>query len=313
MQRSGNLTRTKVAPSRQGNSCNRCADKASSLAMKCTASLSTSTTPTTLGRSRWQTSAPGFTRCCVLRLRVRCARGTWVCPPLCSQECGTPAREAPTVAAKAVTRTVTAVEAHRHLADRLANKFSKVQHAFRLFDENKDGTVSKDEFRRALASFGLKLSDRQFREFCVAYDPHGTGAISYTQFNNRVLCEEVAWKCVRVRGNGPCLYCVGWWHDSPQSTRPYREKGKAHPAQHGGDKLWPYVGVIRAHIQSCCADTVAPAVTVATWVEKNFAEQAVKRLKSVEHTFKMLDTDGSGALSLAEFTQVPTLLACVYE
>ena len=30
------------------------------------------------------------------------------------------------------------------------------------------------------------MSDRQFRDFCVAYDPHMSGSISYTQFNNQV-------------------------------------------------------------------------------------------------------------------------------
>lgn len=52
--------------------------------------------------------------------------------------------------------------------------------------------------------------------------------------------------------------------------------------------------------------TRAPAdpVTVATFIEEKFAKLAVDRLSMVKTAFDRMDTDGSGYLSVAEFTQV---------
>lgn len=47
------------------------------------------------------------------------------------------------------------------VSDKLFTKFTKVQHAFRAFDQNNDGHISRDEFRQGLAHMGFRVTDAQ--------------------------------------------------------------------------------------------------------------------------------------------------------
>lgn len=52
------------------------------------------------------------------------------------------------------------VEAEKILGDKLFNKFSAVQKAFRMYDEDKSGELSYDELRRMLRSMNVNVSRR---------------------------------------------------------------------------------------------------------------------------------------------------------
>jgi len=78
------------------------------------------------------------------------------------------------------------VHAEKLLCEKLWGKFAAVQRAFRLFDEDKSGDLSYDEFRAALRSLGVNLTEPDFRELMGKYDTNGDGSISYDEFNAQV-------------------------------------------------------------------------------------------------------------------------------
>lgn len=63
-------------------------------------------------------------------------RGDWCCVVPAADAGPDPA------ATKTAAVTMSSQAAHKRLGERLATRFSKVQHAFRVFDDNKNGSVS---------------------------------------------------------------------------------------------------------------------------------------------------------------------------
>jgi Ca2+-binding EF-hand superfamily protein len=78
------------------------------------------------------------------------------------------------------------VQAEKILAEKLFNKFSAVQRAFRLYDEDKSGELSYDELRRMFRSLNVILSDEHFIALVQRYDPNGDGSITYEEFNQQI-------------------------------------------------------------------------------------------------------------------------------
>lgn len=66
-------------------------------------------------------------------------------------------------------------EAEAALSEKLFNKFDKVQKAFRSFDKDFSGELDYIEFRNALRSMGVILSDEHFAALAKKYDPSGDG------------------------------------------------------------------------------------------------------------------------------------------
>jgi Ca2+-binding EF-hand superfamily protein len=75
------------------------------------------------------------------------------------------------------------VAAEKLLQDKLYNKFGQVQKAFRLFDEDKSGELSYDEFRRAMHTLNISLNEEMMMALVAKFDPEHEGAISYENFN----------------------------------------------------------------------------------------------------------------------------------
>jgi len=71
------------------------------------------------------------------------------------------------------------------LHDRILNSFSSVKQAFLVFDDNKDGRVTKRDFRRVLESFCFRMSHQQFHELMAKIDPFNKGYVSYLDFLDR--------------------------------------------------------------------------------------------------------------------------------
>jgi Ca2+-binding EF-hand superfamily protein len=82
--------------------------------------------------------------------------------------------------------TIPLSHAERLLTEKLWGKFTQVQRAFRAFDTDKSGFLSYGEFRNALLSLGIRLTDADFRELVAKYDTNADGQISYDEFNARV-------------------------------------------------------------------------------------------------------------------------------
>lgn len=48
--------------------------------------------------------------------------------------------------------------------------------------QNRDGKVSRKEFRRVIENFKFRLTDGQFKELMLALDPQQSNSISYRKF-----------------------------------------------------------------------------------------------------------------------------------
>jgi len=68
------------------------------------------------------------------------------------------------------------------LGQKVAAMFAQVRQAFRSFDLDKSGSISKFEFRRLLSRFCLYLSDSNFDEVYREFDPDNGGEIEYDEF-----------------------------------------------------------------------------------------------------------------------------------
>ena len=51
--------------------------------------------------------------------------------------------------------------------------------------QNKDGRVTKRDFRRVLESFCFRMSQQQFHELMAKIDPYNKGYVSYLDFLDR--------------------------------------------------------------------------------------------------------------------------------
>ncbi|XP_020616607.1 EF-hand calcium-binding domain-containing protein 6-like [Orbicella faveolata] len=71
------------------------------------------------------------------------------------------------------------------LHSKIMNSFSSVKQAFLVFDDNKDGRVTKRDFRRVLESFCFRMSQKQFHELMAKIDPYNKGYVSYLDFLDR--------------------------------------------------------------------------------------------------------------------------------
>ena len=73
-------------------------------------------------------------------------------------------------------------DAEKIMATKLFNKFDKVQKAFRLYDEDKSGELSYDEFRNMIRSMNVGMTNEHIVALIQRYDPDGDGSISYDEF-----------------------------------------------------------------------------------------------------------------------------------
>jgi len=58
----------------------------------------------------------------------------------------------------------------------------EIKQAFRVFDRNGDGFISKNEFKRCMMHFGEKFTDDEVEEMIAEADINNDGRIDYTEF-----------------------------------------------------------------------------------------------------------------------------------
>jgi len=64
----------------------------------------------------------------------------------------------------------------------LWNFITQWEKVFRGFDEDKSGSIDKNEFRKALTSFGYRLSDRFYDLLIRKFDRTGRGTVAFDDF-----------------------------------------------------------------------------------------------------------------------------------
>lgn len=176
--------------------------------------------------------------------------------------------------------------AEKLLAEKLWGKFKAVQRAFRTFDMDKSGDLSYEEFRAALRSLGVSLSDPDFKELVCKYDTNGDGTIAYDEFNAQV---------------GPLI------HPDAINTSKLHESMMAEAGAQGSalhfraDAKLGRAAIKKSMTLEERAAEAAPRLGLDVG-EAMFAAQMCGRYKDLTRAFRAADADGSGELSLDEFT-----------
>merc|ERR1712020_168665 len=62
------------------------------------------------------------------------------------------------------------------------DQMDDVKAAFRVFDHNNDGTISKDELREAMVNFGTRVTEDEFQLMFSEADRNQDGLIDFDEF-----------------------------------------------------------------------------------------------------------------------------------
>jgi hypothetical protein len=72
----------------------------------------------------------------------------------------------------------------------MSSSFHEINKTFREIDDNGDGTLQPEEFRKALLSHGMKLTDEKFKTLWKEFDVDGDGSITYKEFVNKYVSKK---------------------------------------------------------------------------------------------------------------------------
>lgn len=70
------------------------------------------------------------------------------------------------------------------IAAKVEGKSKYIRKVFRDFDEDFDGTVNHQEFKKGLEHLGVKLDDKKFEMLLKLVDQDGSGSVDYLEFSN---------------------------------------------------------------------------------------------------------------------------------
>ncbi len=185
--------------------------------------------------------------------------------------------------------TVALNHAEKLLAEKLWGKFTAVQRAFRAFDTDKSGDLSYDEFRAALRSLGVNLTDPDFRELVAKYDMNSDGVISYDEFNTKVgsLIHPTAINTSKL-------------HESMM-----QHAGAQENALHFNKDAKLGRAALGERKESLAekADRIAGSLGLKIG-ETLFAQQLCGKYKELARRFREADANKSGELDFAEFRKL---------
>jgi Ca2+-binding EF-hand superfamily protein len=86
-------------------------------------------------------------------------------------------------------RPLLAAQVEKELREKISDQWGTVTKAFRMFDANGDGVITRAELRRVLESFCFQMSDSQFEELWGKYDENKDGYLEYMEFMKRLGVE----------------------------------------------------------------------------------------------------------------------------
>ena len=78
----------------------------------------------------------------------------------------------------------------QQLREALVAQAVRVVDLFKEWDENGDGTVSKEEFRKAMPMLGLDVSREEIDALFDEWDPDGSGLLEYKELNTLLKRRE---------------------------------------------------------------------------------------------------------------------------
>lgn len=63
----------------------------------------------------------------------------------------------------------------------------EIKEAFRVFDKDGNGSISREELRQVMTSLGMKLTAEEEDEMICEADMNGDGEIDYDEFKKMML------------------------------------------------------------------------------------------------------------------------------
>lgn len=72
------------------------------------------------------------------------------------------------------------------------DQMDDVRSAFRVFDHNNDGTISKEELKDAMVNFGTRCTDEEFAAMFAEADKNQDGLIDFDEFVDMMLPSTIA-------------------------------------------------------------------------------------------------------------------------
>jgi Ca2+-binding EF-hand superfamily protein len=88
-------------------------------------------------------------------------------------------------------------EADKQLRQKCLMRSRETQRLFRMFDQDRDGSVDRQEFMKVLTSFNLYLSPADFSKLWAIYDVNKDGRSSITSRSYTVTHHSVAHEFIR--------------------------------------------------------------------------------------------------------------------
>ena len=70
-----------------------------------------------------------------------------------------------------------------------ADQVAELRKAFDVMDENKDGTVSKEELKQLLSGMGEEVTDDVINEMISIADENGDGKVDFEEFVKAATAE----------------------------------------------------------------------------------------------------------------------------
>merc|ERR1712012_547989 len=72
------------------------------------------------------------------------------------------------------------------------NALDDVKVAFRVFDHNNDGTISKEELMEAMLNFGTRVTEEEFQTMFAEADRNNDGLIDFDEFVEMMMPSTVS-------------------------------------------------------------------------------------------------------------------------
>ena len=172
------------------------------------------------------------------------------------------------------------------IRDAVAKNLARIIDLFRQWDESGDGLITANEFRHALRALGLRAERPIIDALFNVFDEDGSGAISY---------EELYAKLRHETGTAHGIELDAAL--KPGAVGDISVKAKNKMALRSGVRTNSTSGVLGSHVELMNGES-APSIA------HQIRHVLAKNMARVIDLFHEWDSDGSGMISMAEFSRV---------